>query len=183
MTATVYDITIAGIGGSGTATGFIDPKTVYVYMEAGSNPPASYTTSLSKCRGNRRYKHILFSLESMTNTYVTALTPTGGTVDAAPSALVIRIEVEQGDDALITRDEDNAGQFLTGALAIKRCVSRALIRDETRLMEVLDPTAATAPGNNTSFARTGPRMNVETVGKLAANIAAADSSITVTKIS
>ena len=49
-------------------------------------------------------------------------------------------------------------------------------------MEEFDPTATTAPGNATSYNRTGPRIIAETVGALYANITAAEASITVTAV-
>lgn len=183
MVATTYSIVIAGISGSGTSTGFIDNSTVYDYINAGGDAPSTYAASLAKARGNRRYRKILLMLSDMTNAYVTSVVGTGGDANTNHTSIEFDVTIEQGDSALNTPNESSPGNFLTGTAAIKRCVARALVTDETRNIEVLDPTAATAPGNSNSVARSGARFNIEVIGKLANNLATAEASITVTKLS
>lgn len=185
----VYDITIAaaGLGGAAPADGFIDNKTSYGYMDTGGDAPDTLANAKAKMRANRRYKNLIMQIQAMTNCYVTTVTKTGGTADAAPTVITIRVEVEHGDEALKTYNIETAPTvLLTGAAALKRVAARSLLIAETRNIEVYDPTVV--PGRmidgaaNAGQAR-GPVINIETIGALAANITAAEAAITVTKIS
>lgn len=184
----IYDVTIAaaGLGGVAPADGFIDPKSSYSYMDTAGDAPNTAALGKAKMRANRRYKGLIMKVHEMCNAYVLQTTAPGATADTAPTSLTVRFEIEQGDQVLKTADEQNAGQWLTGAAALKRCVARALMREETRNNEYYDPTVV--PGrdidgaDNAGIAR-GPVINIETVGALAASIATAEAAITVTKVS
>ena len=180
----IYDITIAGVGGSAPSDGFIDYKTVYVYMNAsnGSDAPSTLAKATAKARANRRHKSVVTSLINYGALTITTITATGSpNCDTAPSTMVYRLE---GDIARVsTPDEANSGQTLTGMAAVKRIVARALLKAETVGLEVFDPTTSTAPGNSTLYNRTGPRFFEAVVGALYTVRATAEASITVALVS
>lgn len=176
----IYDITIAGVTALAPADGFIDPKTVYAYTNAAdTDKPSTYAKSLEKSRANRRHKNIVLGIQFYSGMHIIRVT-TGGSpsANAAPSNIVYRVAV--GDiNSVTVKDENNAGQTLVGIPAVKRIIARALTKVETINLEVLDPTTSTAPGNTTAYARAGTRFNIETIGALYANVAVADSAVTV----
>jgi hypothetical protein len=179
----IYDITIAGTAGAAPADGFIDPKTVYAYgNDTSPTKPTSYAKSLAKSRANRRHKSVVGMVQFYSGMQITNVTLGGSpTADAPASNIVYRIEIADVN-AVVTKDENNAGAILTGVPAIRRIFARALAKAETVLLDVLDPTTATAPGNTTSYARAGTRFNIETVGALYANVTAAEAGVTVTLV-
>lgn len=185
----VYDITIAaaGLGGAAPADGFIDNKTSYGYMDTSGDAPDTLANAKAKMRANRRFKNVIMQLHAMTNCYLVSVTKTGGTADTAPTQIVLRVDVEHGDDALKTFDIENAPTtLLTGAAALERCVARALIISETRNSEFYDPTVVAGrdiDGDANAGTARGTVLNIETIGALAANIAAAEAAITVVKVS
>ena len=79
-----------------------------------------------------------------------------------------------------TPDENNPGVILTDVAAVTRFFARCLIRSEITMLEALDPTLATAPGNTTQYARTGPRFDLQTVGPVFDSLSAAEAAITTT---
>ena len=179
----IYDITIAGVTAAAPADGFIDPKTVYAYANiSASDKPTSYANSLAKSRANRRHKNVIMAVQFYSGMQIISVTAGGSpSASVAPTNVVYRIEI--GDVSLIsTPDEHNAGQTLTGTAAIKRIIARALTKSENVMLDVLDPTTATAPGNTTSYARAGTRFNVETVGPLYASLTLAEAGVTVTAV-
>ncbi len=178
-----YDITIAGVGGAAPADGFIDPKTVYAYANVSSaDKPTSYANSLAKSRANRRHKNVVLGVQFFSGLQIVSVTVGGSpSASTAPTNIVYRVTIGNVDSVAV-EDENNAGETLKGIPAIKRIIARALIKQESILLDVLDPTTATAPGNNTAFARAGTRFNVETVGALYANLAAAEAGVSVTLV-
>lgn len=177
----LYDVTLAGVSATAPSDGFIDPKTVYVYGNSASpSSPTTYAQSLAKARANNRHKAVTGTVQHYGGMEITNVT-TGGTpsATAAPTNIVYRVDARA---EVSTHDETDPGEILTGTDAIKRIFARALIRVKTTAMEVLDPTTGTAPGNEEAFARAGARINVETVGALYADLAAAEAGITVTAV-
>ena len=179
----IYDINIAGVTAAAPADGFIDPKTVYAYTNVNANDkPSSYANSLAKSRANRRAKNVVLGLQFYSGVQIVSVTAAGSpTASTAPTSIVYRISIDDINSVKVD-DENNAGQKLTGTAALERIVARALCKQETVLLDVLDPTTSTAPGNTTQFARAGTRFNLETVGALYANVAAAEAGITVTLV-
>lgn len=184
----VYDITItaAGLNSSAPADGFIDNKTVYSYMDTDNTAPSSLANAKAKMRANRRYTMLILQLTRMMSSMrVTQVTKTGGGANAPASVITIRIETDR-DDALVTADESNAGQFLNGTAALRRCAARALVVTESRNSEIFDPTVVVGrdiDGTDNPGIRRGTVFAVEDIGSLAANLTAAQAAIAVVKIS
>lgn len=185
MLSTSYRVEIAQITGAGDAAGFVDPTRVENYIVAGA-AAGTYAQHTDKERGNYRYKALIQAVQSMGNLYVSDVVLTGGSPAAAPTKVAFTLTAERGDGMLITADENNAGQELTEADAIKRCLARALIQGRTNLMcDIYDPTSTTGPKNGTTSAtavRTGPRVTTINVAALANNLTTASAAITVTKL-
>lgn len=185
MLSTSYRVEIAQIAGSGEAAGFIDPTRVENYMAAGA-AAGTYAQHTDKERGNYRYKAVLQSVQSMGNLYAVSTEVPDGSPAAAPTKLVITFLVERGDGMLITADENNEGQELVEAAAIKRCVARALIQSRQNLAcDIYDSTSTTGPkdgGTSTTAVRTGPRVTTINVAALADNLTTAEAAITVVKL-
>jgi hypothetical protein len=179
----LYDITIAGIGGTAPSDGFIDPKTVYAYMEANKTDlPTSYANALAKSRANVRNRDVMASIQTYSQMEIKSVTATGSpSASTPPSSIIIRVSVNDVAD-VVTRDENNAGALLTGDAAVKRIIARALVKSMIGVMDIFDPTKTTAPGNATPAIRTGTRFNTETTGALYANLATAGSSVTITAV-
>jgi hypothetical protein len=182
----IYDVTIAAINNAAPADGFIDPKSSYSYMDTDGDAPNTLANAKAKMRANRRYKTLIMQVQYMMNAYVVSVSAPGATADTPATSLNVRFDIEKGDSSLVTEDENNAGVMLTGEAALKRLVARSLLVAETRNFEFFDPTVV--PGRqidgsaNAGIAR-GPVINKETVGALAATIAAAEAAVTVTKVS
>ncbi len=178
----VYDISIASTGQTGD--GFIDYLSVYDYMNA--NPadiPTNLAASVKKSHALRRNKNVVLSIQFYSALAINSVTTTGSpSTNAAPTTIVYRVE---GDKTLVTTpDETSPGTTLTGDAAIKRIVSRAMVKAETIGMDIYDPTTATAPGNTTLWARTGPTFSASTVGALfSGSLTTAAAAITITTVS
>lgn len=177
----LYNVVLSGVTAAAPSDGFIDPKTVYVYMnEDVNNKPTTYANSTAKARANRRHRNIINTVIHYSDMKIVSWTVGGNpTSNVAPTSITYQVET----NGFTTPDENNQGQFLSGSLAIERVFARALIRPtETIQLEVYDPTLTTAPGNSTPWARTGPRFENIAVGPLYASIAAADAGIVVTSV-
>lgn len=184
--SSIYDIVISGASFTGNTTpreGFLDLKSVYTYMANTSTLPTSLATATAKAKANRRYRNLILMIQTMGNAYVRANSVTGGGIDSAPTSITVRIEFEHGDNTLYTADESNAGQWLTGIAAIKRCAARALTLNEAVHLETFDPTTV-AQNKNGAVVNTpkGITSFIATVGNVAADLTAAEAAITVTKI-
>lgn len=174
----LYDITIAGVTAAAPSDGFIDYKTVYVYDNEVSSVPSTYAASLAKSRANLRHKSVVMAIQFYSGMKIEDVTLGGSpNSNTAPSNIVYQVDCDLTQ--VHTPDENNPGTVLSGIPAIKRIIARALVKSETRPMEVLDPTTSTAPGNNTAWARSGPRVNIETVGPLYASLTLAEAGVTV----
>lgn len=181
----IYDVTIAAILAAAPSDGFIDPKTSYSYMDTASDAPNNIANAKAKMRANRRYKQVIWQVQRMCNAYVNSVT-CDATADLPATSITIRFEFEHGDDDLLIEDENNAGQWLSGALAIKRCVARAMTIAETRNIEYFDPTVVTGrqiDGQANAGIAHGPVINIETIGALTNSLSTAEAAVTVTKIS
>lgn len=178
----LYDVTIAGVTEAAPSDGFIDYKTVYVYGNAyPEDLPSTYDDSLAKARAYNRHKAVTGLVAHYGNIEIVGVSTTGSPdADTAPASIIYRIDCVL--DHVNTEDEENPGESLTGNDAIKRIFARALVRERTLALEVLDPTKATAKGNETAFARAGARTNIETVGALYDSLSAAEGGITITAV-
>ncbi len=185
MASAFYTISINQIAGTANSAGFVDSNSVTFYM-ANGNTPSTNVKSMDKKRANIRYTYVLNQLESMSNMYVSNIVATGANADTAPSNFTFTAEFENGASTLVTNDESNAGQFLTGTAAIKRCVARALTiptRDVNAEIIGVEKTTAPANGGTANAAvRDGNMQRILTVGQLTNSIATAEAAVTVTAL-
>jgi len=187
MLSTFYTVTINQIAGSGDNAGFVDGTSVQQYMSMnGNTPPSSLTNSQNKTRANIRYKNVIENLQSMGNIYVPEYSTSGGDINNPPSSITFTLEVERGDEILITRDELNSGAYLSGADAITRCVSRALMENRSNYTySVFDPTLTPANINGVvgnSAIRHGTFVTTFNVGPLVSSLSDGANSCVVSKI-
>ncbi len=189
MPSSFYRITITNPGGlSAPNDGFIDPTPLEDYVTSFESPPSGLTLALStaKRRANQRFLELTVQLGLAQNIYidtsVTSISTPSGAYDTEPSSLTFTAEVEHGDSTLVTPDELNAGQYLTGTAALSRMVQRALIHNQTSEMSVIDPTMTVTTGNATTYIRYGRRIANIAVGPIAGSLTAAGSLVTITTI-
>lgn len=183
MLTTLYrvDIAATAMGGAAPADGFIDHTPIENYIASGSEPTA-LANSLAKERGNLRYRAVREQLHQIANMAITNRVATGANADTAASTYSFTLEVERGDSVLSTRDESNNGAELTGAVAIKRAIARAMITPVTATTTYFDPTKTASAGNATTAARNPAVIATVTADKLTTTLSAAEGVITVTKI-
>jgi hypothetical protein len=182
--STLYrvDISAAGMGGAAPADGFIDQVRSEIYLQQGTGP-TTLVQSLAKRRANVRYRMLRESFDMMANLYTSVLTATGASGTTPATTFSMTLEIERGDSVLSTADELNAGQTLSGAAAIKRCIARAMIVPTfTKNLDWYDPTQTTTTGNATIAVRNPFIEGPLTVGQLTTTIQLAEAVITVTKI-
>ncbi len=159
------------------AQGFVDPTTIYQYIEAGETP-ANYANSLAKSRAHHRHKSIIMAIQFYSGLNVVDVVPVNSDVDAPLTRVRYIVEIENINSVSV-EDETNPGTMLTGTDAVQRIVARVLTRTWTRALEVFDPTTAVARGNTTPYARTGPRVVNDTIGPVYANLTAAEAAVSV----
>lgn len=161
--ATAYTITITNPSLAAPNDGFIDSKRLEQYgSPAGNN--VTYVQAQAKKRGNFRYSFILESVAIMANPYVDSAVTTGAAINAEGTSFQMIMRFDSDSYVSINRN----GTTLTGVDAIKQLVSEALTIGDTRSCQVYYP----AP----TFAVNGPLQ----IGALAANLATAQSLVTVT---
>jgi len=183
MPSSSYRIVITGTTLPAPADGFIDGTRIEHYLPRTGEFPAGLTYDLCKAkrRANLRFMQVVANLDLIANVYVTAVEAPDASATTAPSSLTLDVAVERGDGVLLTPDELNPGQTLTGAAALKRAVARALIwAHEGRNIDVLDPTPSPARGNTNEARRVGHRIEPLAVGALANDLTAAEALVTVT---
>lgn len=181
-----YDITITTLGGAAPADGFIDSKNSYMHIKDGGAAPTTLANAKAKARAYARYKHLVVSLAQFASLGgVISFTPTGGGPNAAPTQVVIRVRLRDAA-SLVTNDELNAGQTLTGLAAIERVVARCCIQGQNPYtMEIYDPTTFAPRDTDGVDTAARPKMSsiiIDSVGALAASIAAAEAAITVVAV-
>lgn len=177
-----FDIVITpGAEPAAPADGFIDIKSSDSYIKGGGMH-ATVAKARAKARAFRRYFKLIHQIENMATTSIVSATATGAAIDTAATDLKMRLAFNTS--ALTTEDENNPGQLLTGAAALKRCVARALILSEDIRMEYFDPTQPSVVQNGVAVAgaRIGPRFETQTVGAIAASLTAAEALVTVTLV-
>ena len=176
----IYDITIAGVGGAAPSDGFIDHKTVYQYTNASSGDvPSSFANSKAKSRANARHRSVVNAIQFYTGLKIIDVTAGGSpNCNTAPSSMVYRVEIDNIANVRIPNPDDGPA-YLEGEDAVKYIISLALMKSETRGLEILDPTTAAAPGNATLAARTGPRFESTVVGPLYTVRATAEASVSI----
>lgn len=181
-----YDITITTLGGAAPADGFIDSKNSYMYIKEAQPAPTTLANAKAKARAYARYKHIVVAMAQFSALGgVISFTPTGGGPNAAHTSVVLRVRLRSAA-GLVTNDELNAGQTLTGLAAIERIVARCLIQGQNPYtMEVYDPTTFAPRDTDGADTAARPKLSsiiIDQVGALAASIAAAEAAITVVAV-
>lgn len=181
----IYDIEIDATpfaANTAPRNGFVDPKSIYQYMNEAQAKPSTLAIAEAKTRATRRFINLTTELNMLGNVYVRDIV-CDGTLAAAPTSITVTVEFESGDASLATLDELNAGVHLLGTAAIKRAVARMLTRTESKNLETFDPTAMTIVSNGADVSvPRGIVSNIVTVGSVADDIAAAEAAITITKI-
>jgi uncharacterized membrane protein len=153
---------------------------VELYMGAGG-VPTSYATTTTKERANNRFSYMVKQLQIGTNIYVTNVTAPGADINTAPTSISFTLEVEHGDSALITPDENNAGQFLTGIPALKRMIARAMTTvSNGDFAEIYDPSLTGPGGAVANAVRFGSRIVQLATGALTNSLTTATAAITIT---
>lgn len=190
---TLYSITITnGNAGVSPNDGFVDNRQIQNYTADLISAPAGYTfaTCEAKARANFRYHDIIMQLGMVGNCYVTEMVSNDdpnitedATATTEATSFQFYIIVEHGDASLITADEYNPGQYLTGTACLQRCVGRALLNDSIRTVAVFDPTDSATAGNTASVTRFGTRViSGFEIGPYATNISNANANVAVAKI-
>ena len=174
----LYQVTITENNEAAPNDGFVDPTTVYQYLSLSDSPPTTYAASVAKSRANRRHKWVVLGIMGNSSLQITEFNATGTPdCNTPPATMVYQATTEVLPS---TPDENNPGVILTDVAAVTRFFARCLIRSEITMLEALDPTLATAPGNTTQYARTGPRFDLQTVGPVFDSLSAAEAAITTT---
>lgn len=184
MLSTFYTVAINRIAGSGDSAGFVDATSVQKYMVSNVTSN-SIVDSMNKTRANIRYKNIIETLQSMGNIYVPTVT-SDGAINSSPTVITLTLEVERGDDILITQDELNAGEYLYGIDAIKRCVARGLMKTRNDYTySVFDPTLTPANINGVignAAIRHGSFITTFNIARLVSNLADGEAACSVSKV-
>jgi hypothetical protein len=176
--ATNYRITIAKSEGAAPTNGFIDIKRVEQYMADGS-VPTNLAASLAKERANLRYRRVIEKIQLLGNIYVSDIVAADANANTAPATFVFTATVEHDVAGLRVEDVTEPGTYLTGVDALERQIADALIFEFSAITDYYDPTATTAPGNLTSVARAGNRIEPVVVGPPVTTYTAANALITI----
>ncbi len=188
MPSIAYNVSITAVAKlTAESQGFIDPKKIEHYMGDATSPTTPSTAALSRAkeRGNIRYDMMIGSLGLMGNMYVSNVVATGANANTAPSTLAFRLTVEHGVEVLVTPNESSPGTFLYGPAAIKRVIARTLLASRTDSGDFYDPTTKSgtvADGTSVNAVRVGNRIEDIQVTAAAADLAEAESVITVTAV-
>lgn len=186
MPSTTYSVSIDALSKlTDESKGFIDPKKVEQYMAEDGDAPATVATSRLKERGNIRYDMMIGSLGLMGNVYVSNVVATDATVDAAPSNLSFTLTSEHGEECLVTPDEENEGETLVGADAIKRVIARTLLGKRIDSGDYYDPSTKSgivSDGTTVNAVRMGTRIEDTTVEATCDTLSEAEAAITVTLV-
>lgn len=185
--ATFYNVVItAPSSNTAPSDGFVDPVKVEQYLTDLANPPANFTfaASQAKRRANQRFYFMVSQLGLMANVYLHNVVAVGADASTPPTSLTFIVEIERGDDVLVTRDELNPPAFLMGTVALARCIARGLMENQTLVSDVFDPTKTTTTGpyGSTPAIRFGTRIMPLVIGPLASSLAAAQATVTVTSV-
>ena len=165
----IYGVQMGGTPSVVAALGFTVQTPVYPNA-AGVDTLAN---SRAKTRANDRWNQMLKIASTNATCKVGGVAKTGGGISSAPSA--IAFDLTFGNVGFVyAYDELNNNTLLKGLPAVKRLIARSLIVDHVTKAVVFDPTS-----NGTPSFQIGDRHETITVGKLFANLAAAEAVITV----
>lgn len=178
---TTYRVTIQGATAPAPGNGFIDNRKIEDYMAAGSTP-VTYAQAEAKERANMRYETLIAKIQQFANIYVSDIAAPNANAITEATTFSFTATVEHGASSLVTQDEINPGDTISGVAALRRAVARALVVSKTDFGEVYDPTVSTAPGNPAAVPRRGPRISRIEFGALANNLTSAEALVTVTSI-
>lgn len=187
MRPSYYQVTMTntGLNTVAPADGFYDPKRIETYMAEGSVPTTLAQTQ-AKRRANFRWKRLVEKLGLLGAVHIQpssiVVTATGL---ADPTLVTFQLQIEAAPDSLYIESEITPGTFLTDTAAIKHCVAKAMVNNETKLLDVYDPTATVGDGMFTSdnlLARRLTRVENLTVGRVANTLTIAEGKITITAL-
>lgn len=154
----------------------VDPVDPTANPRATGNLPSTKLLSEAKERGNMRWEEVLIQCSYLIQpTRQYNVKAVGADEDTEASSMEFVLEYNR-PEYLATEDENNPGTILTGEDAVKRFVARALVIDSIRNRLVYNPDTATTPAGTQVQ---GPIIERVTAGKIFANIATAEGSITV----
>lgn len=156
-----------------TALGYVAPVVTTPYSAGG----ATLANNEAKMRGNSRWESLMKLLNFEANTLsVGSVVATGGTPDAAPSTISFTVAY-QNISSVYTYDELNNNALIKGDAALTRMVARALVLSRIENRVIINP------GTDVTWHFTiGDQVEKLTIGAIAANIAAANSAITVVHV-
>lgn len=188
LTPVFYRITITAMSQAPNGTGFVDPKVPQHYLALDNTStfqhlPSDLAHATDKARANYRWKQLLGKLsEAISPTQILDIQTPGADENNAPTSVSFTVTYDR-PHYLVTNDELNAGQQLTGELAIKRWVARALTSDYNTNVCILDPTPLSAPAKaGPASASRGETITQIKVGAIAGSVSAAEAKITVVKL-
>ena len=187
MATSIYSITLTNsLATVSPSDGFVDNTRTESYVTSLENPPADFVLALSqaKRRANVRYREMILQFARVGNIDIGLLSivATGASYKTEPTAFTFTVLVEHGEASLVTDDELNVGQQLTGQAALKRLIARALTYTDTLEIEVFDPTPKTTIGNALLRPRFGLRILPLVVGAITASLTIAEGLVTITPI-
>ena len=163
------EINGSGLGGPAPQDGFIDDQPAKKYDPL----PNDLAASRAKERANVRFGELIRQLSdniSPVNHTPRQVNAPGRDGNTPPTQFDFTVVFDR-PEYLRTEDENNPGVFLTGENAVTRFVARALAQERFDNREIFNPAAG-----NSSLIET------VTIGALAADVATAESNVTVTEI-
>lgn len=136
---------------SSPSDGFIDFNNVNEYLTIDPvngiyiNMPTSLSLSLAKTRGYIRYQKIVDNLNFNQNTLgIIDMIATGATVNTEATSIAFTVVYDK-PDYLTTIDETNPSVTLSGTLAIRRWIARALEQNLNLNYMIFDPSLTKNP--------------------------------------
>lgn len=178
------DVEVGTVDGSGAITAFTINAGGSGFTSATATIdlprllPDSLAESLDIERANMRFEAVIRGVSTTIHPLFTAdIVTVGRTVDTPATNIKFTLPYDR-PEFLDTEDETSPPTRLTGADAVKRFIARELIRDVVVNREVFNPELT--PGVDAQ--ELGSQILEVTAVKAAANLAAAESGITVTEI-
>lgn len=169
-------ISVTGEDSVLTALGFNPPSDI-----AAPTEPTSKATSLSKERGNIRWKLLVDNVSyNSTPRFIGAIVQEDATIDAAAEEFEFTVQFAV-DGHVWTHDELNDGAVIEGIPALKRMVARTLVQTKSENRAYVDPTNDSNGGTGKTIAR---KLSVEyvTAAALEDDLVDAEALVTVETI-
>lgn len=187
---TYFLVTLTPTTASAPSDGFVDNLTVQDYIsyssdndDMGEGWPSSADNAIAKARANMRWLNIIGRVTTTISPIdIKVTTNTGGSSDAAPTAFEF-VVVTDRPNSIVIDDVNNPGTTLVGADAVKRFVEMALTDEFSKnCLVILPQNVSDSAGSDTPKAHYGESVQVVTAGALAADLATAESLVTVVEV-